>query len=64
MVTESIFVIPGIGLYMTNAIGRLDYPAVRGGVVMLAVAFSFVMLAVDLIYAFVDPRIKAQYEGK
>ncbi len=64
VVTESIFVIPGIGLYMTNAIGRLDYPAVRGGVVMLAVAFSFVMLAVDLIYAFVDPRIKAQYEGK
>lgn len=64
VVTESIFVIPGIGLYMTNAIGRLDYPAVRGGVVMLAVAFSFVMLLVDLIYAFVDPRIKAQYEGK
>ncbi len=64
VVTESIFVIPGIGLYMTNAIGRLDYPAVRGGVVVLAVAFSFVMLVVDLIYAFVDPRIKAQYEGK
>ena len=64
VVTESIFVIPGIGLYMTNAIGSLDYPAVRGGVVVLAVAFSFVMLVVDLIYAYVDPRIKAQYEGK
>lgn len=64
VVTESIFVIPGIGLYMTNAIGSLDYPAVRGGVVVIAIAFSFVMLVVDLIYAFVDPRIKAQYEGK
>ena len=64
VVTESIFVIPGIGLYMTNAISSLDYPAVRGGVVVIAIAFSFVMLVVDLIYAFVDPRIKAQYEGK
>ena len=64
VVTESIFVIPGIGLYMTNAIGSLDYPAVRGGVVVIAIAFSFVMLVVDLIYAFVDPRIRAQYEGK
>lgn len=64
VVTESIFVIPGIGLYMTNAIGTLDYPAVRSGVVVIAVAFSFVMLVVDLIYAYVDPRIKAQYEGK
>lgn len=64
VVIESIFVIPGIGLYMTDAIGSLDYPAVRGGVVVLAIAFSFVMLVVDLIYAYVDPRIKAQYEGK
>lgn len=64
VVTESIFVIPGIGLYMTKAIGSLDYPAVRGGVVVIAIAFSFVMLVVDLIYAYVDPRIKAQYEGK
>lgn len=64
VVTESIFVIPGIGLYMTNAIGSLDYPAVRGGVVVIAIAFSFVMLVVDLIYAYVDPRIRAQYEGK
>ncbi len=63
VVTESIFVIPGIGLYMTNAIGSLDYPAVRGGVVVIAIAFSFVMLVVDLIYAYVDPRIKAQYES-
>ena len=64
VVTEAIFVIPGIGLYMTNAIGALDYPAVRSGVVVIAIAFSFVMLVVDLIYAYVDPRIKAQYEGK
>lgn len=64
VIAESIFTIPGIGLYMTNAISNRDYPAVRGSVVILAVFFSLVMLLVDLIYAFIDPRIKAQYSGK
>jgi peptide/nickel transport system permease protein len=64
VIVESIFVMPGIGTYITSAISSLDYPAVRGSVVILAIAFSFIMLAVDLIYALVDPRIKAQYIGK
>lgn len=63
VIIESIFSIPGIGLYMTNAINSRDYPVVRGSVVVLAIAFSLIMLAVDLFYAFVDPRIKAQYAG-
>ncbi len=64
VVTETIFVMPGIGLYMTNGINNLDYPIVRSCVVILAIIFSFIMLAVDLIYAMVDPRIKAEYIGK
>lgn len=64
VIAESIFTIPGIGLYLTNAISTRDYPAVRGSVVVLAIFFSLIMLLVDLIYAFVDPRIKAQYAGK
>lgn len=64
VVIETIFVIPGIGLYMTQAINQLDYPVVRGCVVVLAIVFSLIMLAVDLIYAYVDPRIKAEYTGK
>lgn len=64
VIAESIFSIPGIGLYMTNAINNRDYPAVRGSVIILAIFFSLVMLLVDLIYAYVDPRIKAQYAGK
>lgn len=63
VIIESIFSIPGIGLYLTNAIGSRDYPVVRGSVVVLAIAFSLIMLIVDLVYAFVDPRIKAQYAG-
>jgi peptide/nickel transport system permease protein len=63
VVIETVFSIPGVGLYMTNAIGNRDYPVVRGAIVVLAVIFSLIVLLVDLVYAFVDPRIKAQFEG-
>ena len=63
VVIEKVFAIPGTGMYMTAAISNRDYPIVRGSVVFLSVIFSFVMLLVDIIYAYVDPRIKAQYEN-
>lgn len=63
VVIETVFSIPGIGMYMTSAIGNRDYPVVRGSVVLLSIAFSVVILLVDIIYAYVNPRIKAQYEG-
>lgn len=63
LVLETIFQIPGIGMYVINAVSNRDYPAVQGGTIFLAIAFSFIMLAVDLIYAAVDPRIRAQYAG-
>lgn len=61
LVIETIFSIPGIGSYMISGINTRDYPAVRGSIVFCAVAFSIIMLIVDLIYAYVDPRIKARY---
>jgi peptide/nickel transport system permease protein len=63
VVIETVFSIPGVGLYMTNAIGNRDYPVVQGAVVVLAVIFSLIVLLVDLVYAFVDPRIRAQFEA-
>lgn len=63
MVIESVFSIPGIGMYMTSAISNRDYNAVQGSVIFIAALFSICMLVVDLLYAFVDPRIKSQYEG-
>jgi len=63
VVIETVFSIPGVGLYLTSAIGNRDYPVVRGCVVLLAIVFSLVVLLVDLVYAFVDPRIRAQFEG-
>jgi peptide/nickel transport system permease protein len=62
-VIESVFSIPGVGAYMLSAISGRDYPAVRASVLFFT-AFTMVsMLFVDLVYAYVDPRIKAQYAG-
>jgi peptide/nickel transport system permease protein len=64
IVIENVFSIPGIGTYMVQSINTRDYGAVQGSVIFSAVVFSLVMLVVDIIYAYVDPRIKAQYENK
>lgn len=61
MIIETIFSIPGMGTYIIGAVNNRDYPIVQGGTIFLAITFSLCMLAVDLLYAAVDPRIKAQY---
>lgn len=63
VIIENVFAIPGVGRYMTDAISARDYPVVMGGVLILGLIFSLIMLLVDIVYAFVDPRIKAQYES-
>jgi peptide/nickel transport system permease protein len=60
MLTETVFSWPGLGRLMVDAITRKDIPMVLGSVIFMAVMFSIVNLAVDIIYAFVDPRIKSQ----
>lgn len=61
IVIETVFGFPGVGTYMMSAIGQRDYPIVRSCVLMLALFSAVVNLGVDLIYAYLDPRIKAQY---
>lgn len=61
VLTETIFSIPGIGRMMVEAIKSKDYPIVQGGVMFIAVTFSVVNLLIDIIYAFLDPRIRSQY---
>ncbi|MBD5085701.1 MAG: ABC transporter permease [Clostridiales bacterium] len=63
LVIESVFSIPGLGLYITNSINNRDYPAVQGTIVFFSIVFSVIMLLVDLAYAAVDPRIKAAFSG-
>ncbi len=63
VLTESVFAIPGIGKLMVDSIKQKNYPMVQGGVLFIAIVFSFINLLVDLLYAYVDPRIKSQYKS-
>lgn len=63
-VLELVFSIPGIGAYLVNGINSHDSTAVTGGIVFVAFTFAVIMLLTDLLYAFVDPRIKAQYVSR
>ncbi|QQO10434.1 nickel ABC transporter permease [Breznakiella homolactica] len=62
VLTETIFAWPGVGRLMVDSIRQKDFPMVQGGVLLLAITFSIVNLAVDILYAYIDPRIKAQYK--
>src|SRR5688572_25750574 len=64
VVVESVFGIPGIGLLTLNAIGMRDYPIVQGAVIVTAVLFMFTNLLVDLLYGYIDPRIRYGQSGQ
>ncbi|MFS1513706.1 ABC transporter permease [Chengkuizengella sp. SCS-71B] len=58
ILTETIFSWPGIGRYIYNAIEFRDYPVIQSGILVVATIFVMINLIVDLLYAFIDPRIK------
>ncbi|GGF47873.1 peptide ABC transporter permease [Youhaiella tibetensis] len=58
ILTETIFSWPGIGKWMVDSISRRDYPVVQGGLLMIALVVMSVNLIVDLLYAFINPRIR------
>lgn len=57
ILTETTFAWPGMGRLLVNAISSRDYPVIQGIVLVFALLFAAVNLAVDLLYAYVDPRI-------
>ena len=61
LVIETVFNIPGIGTMLVNAVNNRDYEIIQGGVTVLAIIFSVLMLLTDLAIAVLDPRIKAQF---
>ena len=61
VITESVFSWPGVGRLVVDAIKSQDIDTVTGSIIMTAMITSIILLIVDLLYAFVDPRIKAQY---
>lgn len=59
-IVETVFSIKGVGRFVVDSVSKRDYPAVQGCVLVLAVTFVVINTLVDLIYAFVDPRIKCE----
>ncbi len=60
IIVEQIFALPGVGTLVLNGISQRDYPVVQGGVLFIATSFVLVNLAVDIVYAYVDPKIHYQ----
>jgi peptide/nickel transport system permease protein len=58
VIFESIFIIPGMGRYLVDAVNNLDYPVIQGLNLVFATLLMFAVLLVDVSYAFLDPRIR------
>ena len=58
VVTETIFSWPGVGRLAMNSIARRDYPMIQGNTLILCAIFLLINLFVDIIYAWLNPRIR------
>ena len=58
VVTESVFNIPGLGRLTIDAVLRRDYPIIQGVILVFSAVYVFVNLFIDLLYTFLDPRIR------
>lgn len=61
---EVVFSWPGIGRLVAESITKLDTPMVTGSIILCCILMAVINLMVDIIYAFIDPRIKAEYSKK
>ncbi|WP_232699956.1 ABC transporter permease [Brevibacillus daliensis] len=58
VITETVFALPGIGNFAIEAISKRDIPTVQGVVLFMAMIYTVVNLTIDIVYSFVDPRIR------
>ena len=64
VIIEAVFAIPGMGQFALNAILMKDVPQVMASVIFLSAVFCLIMLVVDVLYIFIDPRIKSTYTSR
>lgn len=64
VMVETMFAIPGLSKYLINCVNNNDYPTVQGIVLVIAFTTIFINLLVDIIYGFIDPRIKLSMSAK
>ena len=64
VITESIFAWPGVGRLALQSINARDYPMVQAAVLVISVVYVFLNLAVDLLYVYLDPRIRSDQSSR
>jgi peptide/nickel transport system permease protein len=62
--TETVFAWPGVGRLIVEAISYRDVKLATGALIMTTILSSIILLSVDILYAYIDPRLKAQYAGR
>ena len=62
ILVETVFAWPGLGRLMVSSVNNRDVPLVLGCIVLLSISYSVVNLIVDLIYGFIDPRVRSMYK--
>jgi peptide/nickel transport system permease protein len=60
VITEQVFNIPGVGRMLIQAVARRDYPVVQGVVMIVAGLYVLINLLVDLLYGYLDPRLRVK----
>lgn len=58
VVTETVFTIPGAGRLVVNSVIRRDYPVIQGAIMLVATSYVLINLIIDIIYVYIDPRIR------
>ncbi len=58
VLTETVFAWPGVGRWIVEAVSKRDFPVIQGGVLFIATLFMLVNLLVDMLYTYLDPRIR------
>jgi ABC-type dipeptide/oligopeptide/nickel transport system permease component len=61
--TEAVFAWPGVGTLVLESILKRDYPVVLAALIMVATAFVLINLLVDLLYGYLDPRVRTGRRG-
>jgi peptide/nickel transport system permease protein len=62
VVIESVYSVPGIGRLMASAVLRRDYPVIQGGLLVTGAGFVVLNLLVDVLYAYLDPRVRYEHD--
>ncbi len=63
VMAETVFAWPGLGRLIVDAISQRDIPVITGGIILITMITSILMLIIDVSYVFIDPRIKVRYVG-